>query len=89
MAVQELTIEDLRSILLTTAGADETVDLDADILDLTFEELGYDSVALLEACGWIEREHGIDLEDSTIADAQTPRALLAVVNAQLASEAAA
>jgi act minimal PKS acyl carrier protein len=89
MAVQELTIEDLKRILLTTAGADDTVDLDGDILDLTFEDLGYDSIALLEACGWIEREHGIDLEDSTIADAPTPRTLLAVVNTQLASDAAA
>jgi act minimal PKS acyl carrier protein len=89
MAAQELTIEDLKSILLTTAGADEAVDLDGDILDLTFEELGYDSVALLETCGWIEREHEIELEDSTIEDAHTPRALLAVVNARLVQEAAA
>jgi act minimal PKS acyl carrier protein len=89
MAVQELTIEDLRSILRTAAGQDETIDLDGDILDLTFEELSYDSVALLEACGLIEREHEIELEDTTIADAQTPRALLAIVNAQLAAERAA
>ncbi|HEY4854007.1 MAG TPA: acyl carrier protein [Streptosporangiaceae bacterium] len=89
MAVQELTIEDLRSILRTAAGVDEAIDLDGDIIDLTFEQLGYDSVALLEACGWIEREHEIELEDSTIADAPTPRALLATVNAQLAAERAA
>jgi act minimal PKS acyl carrier protein len=89
MAVPELTIEDLRSILRTAAGEDEAIDLDGDILNLTFEQLGYDSVALLEACGAIEREHGIELEDSTIADADTPRALLTIVNAQLAAQLAA
>lgn len=89
MAVPELTIEDLRSILRTAAGEDEAIDLDGDILNLTFEQLGYDSVALLEACGSIEREHGIELEDTTIADADTPRALLAIVNAQLAAQLAA
>ena len=86
MTVPELTIEDLRSILRTAAGEDESIDLDGDILNLTFEQLGYDSVALLEACGLIEREHGIELEDSTIADADTPRALLAIVNTQLAGQ---
>jgi act minimal PKS acyl carrier protein len=86
MTVPELTIEDLRSILRTAAGEDEAIDLDGDILNLTFEQLGYDSVALLEACGLIEREHGIELEDSTIADADTPRALLAIVNTQLAGQ---
>jgi minimal PKS acyl carrier protein len=85
MAVLELTIEDLRSILRTAAGVDEAIDLDGDILNLTFEQLGYDSLALLEACGWIEREHGIELEDTTIADADTPKALLAIVNAQFAA----
>jgi act minimal PKS acyl carrier protein len=86
MAVPELNIEDLRGILRTAAGEDENIDLDGDILNLTFEELGYDSVALLEACGLIEREHGIELEDSMLTEATTPRALLAVVNAQLTAQ---
>jgi act minimal PKS acyl carrier protein len=88
MPVPELTIEDLRSILRTAAGEDGSVDLDSDILNLTFEQLGYDSLALLEACGRIEREHGIELADSTIADAHTPDALLVIVNAQLAAQLA-
>ncbi len=65
------------------------MNIDGDILNLTFEELGYDSLALLEAFGLIEREHGIELEDSMFAEANTPRALLAVVNAQLAAQLAA
>jgi len=89
MAVPELTVEDLISILRAAAGEDGTVDLDGDILNQTFEQLGYDSLALLEACGWIEREHGIELEDSTVADADTPHALLAIINAQLTAQFAA
>lgn len=65
------------------------MDIAGDILNVTFEELGYDSLALLEACGLIEREHGIELEDSMLAEANTPRALLAIVNAQLAAQLAA
>jgi act minimal PKS acyl carrier protein len=88
MAVVELTIEDLRTILRTAAGEDGSVDLDGDILNMTFEQLGYDSLALLETCGCVEREHGIELDDSTIADADTPQALLVVINAQLAAQLA-
>jgi len=89
VAIREFTIDDLRRILRAAAGQDEEVELDADILDLSFEELGYDSLALLETGGRIERERGIALADSTITDAATPRALLAVVNEHIAASAAA
>ncbi|MGK5530982.1 acyl carrier protein [Streptomyces sp. URMC 129] len=89
MAFQELTIEDLRRILREAAGEVESVDLDGDILDVTFEELGYDSLALLETGSRIEREYGIALEETSVADVETPGALLTVVNKQLAQEAAA
>jgi act minimal PKS acyl carrier protein len=86
MAGMTLTITDLKRILREAAGEDEGIDLDGDILDLTFEDLGYDSLALLETGSRIEREHGIELEDTTITVAETPRALLAVVNEQLTAE---
>jgi act minimal PKS acyl carrier protein len=54
-----------------------------------FADLGYDSLALLETGGRIEREHGIELADSTITDAETPRALIACVNEQLGAAAVA
>ncbi|MEU3524137.1 acyl carrier protein [Streptomyces sp. NPDC038707] len=80
MSHQEFTIDDLKRILREGAGADEAVDLDGDILDTDFEELGYESLALLETGGRIEREFGITLDDDVFTDARTPRALLAVVN---------
>ncbi|WP_406864150.1 acyl carrier protein [Streptomyces sp. HUAS MG47] len=84
MATQEFTLDDLRRILLAAAGADEGVDLDGDILDVRFEALGYESLALLETGGLIEREYGISLDEDALADADTPRALIAAVNAHVA-----
>ncbi|MFJ9349728.1 acyl carrier protein [Streptomyces sp. NPDC101237] len=83
MATQSFTLDDLKRILLEAAGADESVDLDGDILDTDFEELSYESLAILETCGRIEREYAITLDDSVVTEAKTPRELLALVNTQL------
>ncbi|MEU3412624.1 MULTISPECIES: acyl carrier protein [unclassified Streptomyces] len=84
MATQEFTVDDLKRILLEGAGADESVDLDSDdFLDSEFEALGYESLALLETGGRIEREFGITLDDTALTDATTPRALIEVVNEQI------
>ncbi|GAA5217923.1 acyl carrier protein [Streptomyces thinghirensis] len=89
MSDKEFTLEVLRRILLEGAGADEGVDLDGDILDTDFEELGYESLALLETAGRIEREYGIALDDDVFTDNPTPRGLIAAVNAQLRESLAA
>ncbi|MGW7365733.1 acyl carrier protein [Streptomyces sp. NPDC054841] len=87
MEPQQFTLDDLKRILLEGAGAEEGVDLDGDILDTGFEELGYESLALLETGGRIEREYGITLDDDALADTPTPRSLIEAVNAQLAATA--
>lgn len=83
MTMRQFTIDDLKRILLEGAGADEAVDLHGDILDLSFDDLGYESLAMLETSSRIEREYGITLDDTAVTDAGTPRALLDVVNAHL------
>ncbi|AJE43677.1 acyl carrier protein [Streptomyces nodosus] len=83
MASHEFTIDDLKRILREGAGADEGVDLDGDIIDTDFESLGYESLAMLETGGRIEREFGVTLDDDTLTDAKTPRALIESVNALL------
>ncbi|REF00944.1 acyl carrier protein [Thermomonospora umbrina] len=87
MTGAQFTLNDLRRILREAAGADEDVDLDGDIADVTFEDLGYDSLALLETGSRIEREYGLELDDDTITDAETPGALLKVVNERLVTAA--
>lgn len=74
------TLSDLKRILLEAAGAQEGVDFDGDVLDTEFEALGYESLALLETGGRIEREYGIALDDNVLTDAPTPRALIGAVN---------
>ncbi|WP_326613603.1 acyl carrier protein [Streptomyces scopuliridis] len=83
MPATPFTIDDLKSILREGAGADEGVDLDGDILDAEFDALGYESLAMLETAGRIEREYGISLDEEIFADVRTPRALIALVNEQL------
>lgn len=76
------TLDDLKRVLIAGAGADEAVDLDGDILDVTFADLGYESLALLETGGRIEREWGVSLDEESLADTATPRDLITTVNAQ-------
>jgi minimal PKS acyl carrier protein len=83
MSDRQLTLDDVRSILRVSGGVEEGVDLDGDIIDVTFEDLGYDSLALLEASTNIERTFGVTLDDPTFRDTATPKALMEVVNSQL------
>ncbi len=88
MSRQRFTIDDLIAKLRTAAGDGDgdggAAGTSAQILDVRFDELGYDSIALLETAAHIEREFRISLPDSTVAEATTPRAFLAVVNERLA-----
>ncbi|MEU7721803.1 acyl carrier protein [Streptomyces tibetensis] len=76
----ELTLDDLKRVMRECAGEDESVDLDGDILDSPFEDLGYDSLALLETATRIERERGVSVPEEVLSGAKTPRLLLDAVN---------
>ncbi|MEU5848863.1 acyl carrier protein [Saccharopolyspora shandongensis] len=71
-----ITLDDLRRILAGCAGAAEDVDLGGDILDLTFADLGYDSLALMETAAVIGREFGVVIPDDELGGLETPRAML-------------
>ncbi len=86
MSISEYTIDELIITLQAAAGESTGVTLHGDILDVSFDELGYDSLALLETAARISRERGIMLPDSTVTDADTPRALLATVNERVAAQ---
>jgi len=80
VTIREVTMEDLKRILRESAGADENVDLDGEILDTDFDLLGYDSLALIETAARIAREYGVTLDDEAVISARTPRRFLKVVN---------
>ncbi|MEU6132831.1 acyl carrier protein [Saccharopolyspora sp. NPDC047091] len=75
-----LTRTQLVSAIRAAAGDTEFADLDGDGLDRRFDELGYDSLALLEVAAVLRRTHGIALPDEAVLDVGTPAALLRIVN---------
>jgi act minimal PKS acyl carrier protein len=83
MTSGEFTIKDLRRILHEASGESADADVDLSTMDTDFIQLGYDSLALLETGSRIEREFAIKLDDSTLFDSPTPRALIEAVNAHL------
>ncbi|MFE1596546.1 acyl carrier protein [Nocardia sp. NPDC058705] len=76
----DFTLDDLKRVMRECAGEDESVDLNGDILDAPFEDLGYDSLALLETATRIERERGLSVPEEMLIEAKTPRMLLDIVN---------
>lgn len=81
------TVDDLKRIMRACAGEADASSLNGDILDVTFEDLGYDSLALLETTSRTSREFGVKLPEEQMAEVTTPRELLAFVNDQLATRA--
>jgi act minimal PKS acyl carrier protein len=71
--------EVLTQLLRESAGVEEGVDLGGDVMDTPFVEIGYDSLALLQVTGRIRREYGIDLPDDAVADVETFRNLLEMI----------
>jgi act minimal PKS acyl carrier protein len=80
----KLTIEDLRGILIACAGGDDA-ELTGDIALAPFEDLGYDSLALIETSAQLKRDYGVVIPDELITEVRTPRQLLDLVNQQLAA----
>ncbi|WP_432128983.1 acyl carrier protein [Streptomyces sp. bgisy082] len=85
--MDRLDIADLTTLLRECAGEGEGVDLDGDVLDTLFVDLGYDSLAVLQTTGRIERDYGISLDEEAIDDAETPRQYLDLVNRAIEARA--
>lgn len=83
MATNTLGVRDLAKLLRECGAADEAVVVTEHVLDMTFTELGYDSLALLQTTGRVERDLGILLGDEALCDAGTPRILLGMINEAL------
>ncbi|GAB3206840.1 acyl carrier protein [Nocardia tengchongensis] len=80
-----MTIDELRRILVECAGGDETApELAGDIAEVEFEELGYDSLALIETASRIERDFGVKVPEDRLVEVKTPAELIGIVNGQLA-----
>lgn len=81
--MSQLTLDDLREIMIAAAGEDDGVDLTLEILDIPFTELGFDSLAMLETVTLVKRRTGVAIADDELDSVSTPRALLVKVNTSL------
>ncbi|POM22829.1 Actinorhodin polyketide synthase acyl carrier protein [Actinomadura rubteroloni] len=75
-----MTGEQLLTILADCSGNRDLTDPGTDALHRTFEELGLDSLAVMESATRVEREFGVALPDERIVDLAGPAALLAEIN---------
>lgn len=79
------TVTDLVRVMRAAAGEDESINLDGDILDVAFPDLGYDSLAVMETASRVEREYGVSLPEETMSTIETPKEFVELVNRQLTS----
>lgn len=82
----QFTLDDLRQALRSAAGEDESVDLDGDIMDSEFGELGYDSLAVLETASHVERGFEVKLPEDDVGQLETPREFVEFVNSMLSEK---
>jgi minimal PKS acyl carrier protein len=80
-----MSIDDLRGILIACAGGDDLDALHGDISGMSFEELGYDSLALIETAAKLKLEHGVTIPDEEITEVGTPNELLSLINDRIAA----
>lgn len=85
----QFTITDLRSILSSCAGVDDAVELDETSGEELFTDLGYDSLAILELCGRIQRLYGVVVPDEAAEEMLTPNQAVEYVTGLLTETAAA
>ncbi|WP_067491162.1 acyl carrier protein [Actinomadura hibisca] len=86
MATRERTIDDLRALMRAAVGEADDIDLDGDILDSTFTELEYDSLAVLELAARIETQWGVLIPEDDASGLETPRMFLDYVNGRAVAE---
>ncbi|MDN5385464.1 MULTISPECIES: acyl carrier protein [Streptomyces] len=79
-----LTLTELINVLNDCNGYADPVEPSDDLADVTFDELGFDSLTRLNAVLQLERTHGIKLPEDVVSEAKTPGQLLDLINTQLA-----
>lgn len=83
--MNQLTLADIRDLIRRNAGESEEIDLDGDILDVPFDELNCESLALLGMAAQIQNLCQVDISGDVVTDLRTPRMMLAYVNERSAA----
>ena len=81
--LRSFALDDLREVMRACAGVGESMDLDRDIGDVTFQDLGYDSLAVLEIAAKLQNRLDVVISDNAVENLLTPRSVVQHVNALL------
>ena len=74
------TLTQLRDTMHETAGENDGVSFGGDIADTPFEELDFDSLAIMEIAARIKQEFGLVIPDTEIGNLKTPQVMVDFVN---------
>jgi act minimal PKS acyl carrier protein len=80
VAVSLVTLSDLDRILLECNRGEPVVEIDAGLLDVSFYEIGYDSLLLLQAIDRVSEEFDVRIPEELLELAETPRMLLEMID---------
>ncbi|MFI5782457.1 acyl carrier protein [Nocardia sp. NPDC051570] len=75
-----ITESDVLAALIASAGEPESEVPAEGLLDTTFEELGYDSLALIDSVSRLEKRFAVKIPDHLVADCRTFRELIERAN---------
>ena len=79
------TVNTLRDIMKVCAGPGEHPELEGEFVDVTYEDLGFDSLAVLQLATRIQQDLGVPVPDDAVAEMVRPRDFLEYVNKQMAA----
>lgn len=78
-----MTITELGRILVECAGGDEVSELREATAEVAFDDLGYDSLALIETASRIQRDYGVQIPEDLLVEVKTPKELIDIINDQM------
>ncbi|NSC21569.1 acyl carrier protein [Streptomyces albus subsp. chlorinus] len=83
------TLQDLQRLTAVANDEDYLKDITEEGLDVELADLGFDSLALLDLIGRVQREYEVDLPDDAVGTMKTPRDFLDFVNDRISESAEA
>lgn len=81
----EFTLDDLLGILRASGGDMDPGYADTDVTDVPLADLGYDSLAVLDAIGRVRRQFGVTVPDDVATELRTPREMVQYVSDRLSA----
>jgi act minimal PKS acyl carrier protein len=79
-------LADLSQVITSCGGTDASADISETSLDTQLSDLGLDSLTIYEMATRLQDDYGIRITDAQIDTLDTPRAVVDLVNSELAQQ---